>query len=129
MILAVYITACLGFCAAFLLLRILPHARLEMGTLWSDIAILRSPELSETEKELHARRAAVRAVGGTARLVLRLCAVAAGAVAPIWLADAAGIASAGAVTAFAVRADVLVVTTVLVIGVAVLIRRRGAGRA
>jgi len=128
-VLLVYIAACLGFCAGFVLLGVLPVARRELGALWADIAALGALGMSDDEKERHARRAALRAMRGSGRLVLRLAGVAAATLVPVWLADLAGLADAGAVTVFALRLDVLIATTVVIVALVVAIRRLGPGRA
>lgn len=128
-VLPVYIAACIGFCAGFAALGIVASARGTLGGLWADIAVLGDKSVTDDEKERHARKAAFRALAGTAGLTLRLVGVLAAAALPVWLADAAGLADAGEVADYALRLDVLAITTVAMVGLALLARRLRVARA
>jgi hypothetical protein len=129
MTLLVYAAACLLLCAAAAMLRVVPRARREMHQFAGAFDDLRAPGLTDDEKERRARRAAIAALAGTGQLLLRLAGVTAAALAPVLLADAAGIVPAGEVGRFAVRLDVLVATTLVVAGAVFLVTRRKAGSA
>lgn len=124
----VYALACLALCASAAWLRLISRARTEMGGLWTAVAELGQPGLSDEAREQRARQAAVAALAGTAGLFARIGAVCVITLAPVLLADAVRLASAPAVAAFALRPDVLVATSVVAVMLLVFVRRvRGAG--
>lgn len=129
MTLLVYAAACFLLCVAAAMLRVVPRAGREMRRFAGAFGDLRAPGLTDDEKERRARRAALAALGGTGRLLLRLAGVAAAALAPVLVADAAGVVPAGEVGRFALRLDVLVATTLVITGAMFLATRRKAGSA
>lgn len=123
----VYALACLALCAGAAWLRLIPRARQEMGSLWTAVAELKQPGLSDEVRERRARQAAVAALAGTAELFARIGAVCVITLAPVLLADAVRLVSASSVAAFALRPAVLVATSVVAIMLLVVVRRvRGA---
>lgn len=115
---ATYIVACLAFCASFVALRLIPVARREMAFLWAALAELNSSGLTDEQKEANVREAGRKALAGVSRLFARLLGVAAATAVPVWLASAAGLSNAHDVTRFAIRYDVMIVTTVVAAGLA-----------
>lgn len=112
-VLAVYVASCLCFCAAFASLGVTSAARRALGAVWADLEVLRAKDISDDEKERHARQAAFRTVAGGVRLVQRLAGVAVASALPVLLAQCAGVASAGDVAAFALRVDVMAGSTIV----------------
>ena len=108
----IYAAACLAFCASFALLHIVFHARQEFGRLWVAVSELGAPGLTDDMREERVRQAALRALGGIGQLFLRIAGMVCATLAPVWLADAAGLVPAGAVAGFALRIDVAIATTV-----------------
>ncbi len=111
----IYAAACLAFCASFVLLHIVSHARQEIGRLWVAVSELGAPGLTDDMREQRVRQAALRALSGTGQLFLRIAGLVCATLAPVWLADAAGLVPAGAVAGFALRLDVAIATTVCAI--------------
>ena len=124
----IYAAACLAFCASFALLHIVLHARQEFGRLWLAVSELGAPGLTDEVREQRVRQAAVRALTGTGQLFLRIAGMVAATLAPVWLGDAAGLVTAGAVAGFALRFDVAIATTLCAILLVAAIRRRGRTR-
>lgn len=122
MIAVVYVAACLLCCGSVVLLHIVPRARQELRRLVVSLAELHAAALTDDEKELRAQRAAFEAIGGAARLFLRIAGAAGATLLPVWLADVQGVVTAGEVARFALRPDVLIATTVIASGVAVALR-------
>lgn len=119
----VYGAACFLLCAGIALLRVVPRAREEFRHLLTSLAELRAADLTDEEKEVRARRAAVATLLGTGQLLLRLAGASAATLVPVWLADAGGLVPADATARFAVRPDVLIATT-LVVGAILLAARK-----
>lgn len=113
MTLLAYAIACIAFCAAFVALRILQHTRIEFGRIHEAVGTMRSSELSDAEKEVLVRRAAVDALPGFGKLMARVAALLLATAAPVWLADMAGLTSADAVIKLALRLDVMLATTII----------------
>ena len=124
----IYAAACLAFCASFVLLQIVSNARQEIGRLWAAVSELGAPGLTDELREERVRRAALRALAGTGQLFLRIAGMVCATLAPVWLADAAGLAPAGAVAGFALRLDVAIATTVCAILLVAAGRRLGRTR-
>ncbi len=124
----IYAAACLAFCASFVLLHIVSNARQEIGRLWAAVSELGAPGLTDELREERVRRAALRALAGTGQLFLRIAGMVCATLAPVWLADAAGLAPAGAVAGFALRLDVAIATTVCAILLVAAGRRLGRTR-
>ena len=120
----VYAVGCLLLCCSAVLLNVVPRARQELRRLAASLAQLRGKALTDGEKERRARHAAVEAFTGTGQLFLRLAVAVGATLLPVWLADASGLVSAGAVGRFALRLDVIIATTVIMILVAVAVRLR-----
>lgn len=124
----IYAAACLAFCASFALLHIVLHARQEFGRLWLAVSELGAPGLTDDMREQRVRQAALRALTGTGQLFLRIAVMVCATLAPVWIADAAGLVPADAVAGFALRLDVAVATTVCAILLVAASRRRGRTR-
>ena len=124
----VYAAACLAFCAGFALLHIVLHARQEIGRLWLAMSELVAPGLTDDIREQRVRQAALRALSGTGQLFLRIAGLVCATLAPVWLADAAGLVPAGAVAGFALRPDVAIATTVCAMLLVAANRRRSRTR-
>jgi hypothetical protein len=124
----IYAAACLAFCASFALLHIVPHARQEIGRLWMAVSELGAPGLTDDMREERVRQAALRALTGTGQLFLRIAGMVCATLAPVWLADAAGLVPADAVAGFALRLDVAIATTVCAILLVAAYRHRSRTR-
>lgn len=111
MTVSTYIAACLAFCASFAVFKVLPAARREMAYLWAALVELNSSELSDEQKEANVRKAGREALSGVSRLFARLLGVMAAATIPVWLASLTGLSSAHEVANFAIRYDVMAITT------------------
>jgi len=95
---------------------------------WAAVSELGAPGLTDELREERVRRAALRALAGTGQLFLRIAGMVCATLAPVWLADAAGLAPAGAVAGFALRLDVAIATTVCAILLVAAGRRLGRTR-
>ena len=120
----VYAAACLLLCASLALLKVIPRARQVFRRLLVSLAELHSEALTDVEKEVRARRAAIAMLLGTGRLLLRLAGAAAATLLPVWLADAGGLVPADATARFALRLDVLIATTAVAAVLLVVLRQR-----
>ena len=96
--------------------------------MWVAVSELGAPGLTDEVREQRVRQAAVRALTGTGQLFLRIAVMVCATLAPVWIADAAGLVPAGAVAGFALRLNVAVATTVCAIVLVAAIRRRGRTR-
>jgi hypothetical protein len=77
---------------------------------------LNAADLSDEEKETFVREAGRKALSGVSRLFVRLLGVVLAAAIPVWIAGKAGLADAADVANFAIRYDVMAVTTVAALG-------------
>ena len=118
----VYIAACLAFCAGFAALKVVPSARRELSHLWMALATLNSADLSDEQKEAFVRKAGIQALSGVSRLFARLMGVMAAAIIPVWLGAMAGLVSSADVARFAIRYDVMAVTTIAAYGLVYIAR-------
>lgn len=78
--------------------------------------VLRDRALDDLAKERAARRAALRLFGASAGILLRGGVVVGLAFLPIWIADLAGLAPAGAVLDWLMRPEVIVVASLVLLG-------------
>jgi hypothetical protein len=94
-----------------------------LATTQSAAAIMRDPALDDLAREKAIQRASMRLLGDFASILFRSILCLAVSIAPIWLADATGLASSHAVIQFLSRTDVIVVASVVMV-VGYLIRAR-----
>jgi hypothetical protein len=94
-----------------------------LSTTQNAAAIMRDPALDDLQREKAIQRASLRLLADFGSILFRGVVSLAISFAPIWLADAAGLASSRAVIDFLSRTDVIVVTSVvMVVGYVIRVR-------
>ena len=124
MIAGLYAVACILLVAAAVLVKLVPSVRTHFASFGEIFAALRQPDLTDDDKEKIARAGALTALGQFCGVIVRLSVTVAAAIAPVVIADRAGIARASDVLIFATRLDVLALTCLFGVALAWLVQRR-----
>ena len=115
----IFLVACasiLAFVVAFGLLGILGVAQSAIATARETGQVMGDKTLDDDTKERLVQKASLSLMKNFAGLLVRLIALLAATFAPIYLADLAGLATTEAVTGFLLRWDVILITSIVLIG-------------
>lgn len=112
MILTVYLITIVLFCLAFSLTRIVETAIESIDISRQAIKMMSATDLNDLAKEKFVQKAAIRMMKNCGFLVAKGCFTVMVVALFIWLADLTRLASMEEVSQFALRLDVLVVTSV-----------------
>ena len=122
----VFITYCLAvvlFCVAFYFTKLLPTCSRIIVMAQQAVTTITDNSLDDDAKEKAAKAAAVRIFRNSFLLLFKIVITLGVAVSPIWLADVTGLASFPETSEFALRLDVLLITTIIVSGIVLLGRK------
>lgn len=123
MIIAIACTSILAFLVAFRFLGIIPVASRAIGTAREAGSVMRDPNLDDDAKEAAVQKASLSLFKSFGSLVVRVVLLLLSAFLPIFLADMFGLVPDEAVIGFLLRWDVLVITSVVIIGAVYLGKR------
>lgn len=112
---AVYVLAVLLLCVGFYFAHLVEGVRQIAGVAGAAYSAMRDRSLDDLEKEKAVRRCALEMVKQTVRLSVKLLVILLAAAFPVWLANFLGWIDMEAFTRFALRVDVLLVTTAVII--------------
>jgi len=115
MILGVYLTGIVLFVLAFSVTRLSSSFGLVMAIIQQAIRVILDSQLDDHEKERAARHAALQLIKQTALITLKGAITVICALFPFWLADVLALQPWDEAMAFALRWDVLLITTVLMV--------------
>lgn len=116
MVVVVYLTGVLLFVIVFSRTRLATSFGEVSKVANAAIAVFKDPQLDDDAKERMARQASLSLFRKAFDIVLKAALTLASAIAPFWAADALNLAPWQETIAFASRWDVLIVTTVVMIG-------------
>ena len=114
MIVSVYAVTVLLFCLAFRFTRLIPTAMQAVTIARQAVETMSTTSLDDFAKEKAVQQAALKMITNCGQLFIKGAAIVAAAVLPIWLADILKLATVHDTSQFALRRDVLIVTTIVV---------------
>lgn len=126
MLLGVYVAGIVLFVLAFSFTHLSSSFGQVMAIVQQAILVMKDCQLDDHEKERAARRAALQLLRQAALITVKGAITVLCALFPFWLADALGLQPWDQAMAFALRLDVLLITTVLMLAGWLFWRRRSA---
>jgi hypothetical protein len=120
---AVYVLAVLLLCAGFYCAHLVEGVRHIAGVAGTAYSAMRDRSLDDLAKEKTVQRCALEMVKQTVRLSIKLLVILLAAAFPVWLANFLGWIDMQPFTRFALRVDVLLVTTAVMV-IAVVANRK-----
>ena len=127
MIAAVFVSGVFLFTLAFVFTGLPRTIRVVTGTATAAVQKLKDRNLDEEAKERVARESGLALLAQSGLILVKAALTLVFTVLPFWAADRVGIAAWADTTAFALRLDVLAVTTVIMVTGAILWRRLPKG--
>ena len=127
MVLVTYCLAVISFCLAFYFTRLSTTCGQLIVIAKQAVTTITNKDLDDAAKEKETQAAAIDTLKNAFSLLMKLVAIFGAAVVPIWLADVAGIAKFSETSAFALRLDVLLITTIVASAI-VLLGRKLSGK-
>jgi hypothetical protein len=121
-IVTVYILAVLLFCVTFYLVKIINTCRQVLGTAHDAIAILSDTNLDDFAKERAIQKTALCMLKYCLILLMKVLTILGFTSLPVWLASIMNLATLDGISQFAMRWDVLIITTVIALLPVVLLR-------
>ena len=114
MVMLIYCLAVLFFCLAFYFTKVIKTCNQIIDISRQSVATITDKNLDDAAKEKATQAAAINMLKNGFSLLAKLMITLGLTVLPLWLADVAGLATSSETSKFAMRLDVLLITTIIV---------------
>ena len=124
MLIIVYILAVIFFTAAYVYLKLFDNFRQVVIVSRSSISVLNNRQLSDEIKEAQTKKAAINLFKQSALIIIKSLVIVFITLVPFYLANILNLVEWDIIIEFSLRADVLLITFLIMIGAVFICRRR-----